>query len=393
MPTLRLHSRLDEVPAEAWDALTGGDGQAPTGSNPFVAHAFLAGLEQQDCLRPRWGWTPRHATLWHDGRLVAAAPAYLKGNSHGEFVFDHAWANAYERSGLPYFPKWLVAVPYSPVTGPRLLAVDAAARSALAAALVEQAAADGLSSVHVNFHPASESAAFGPGWIERTDVQFHWRNRGWADFDQFLASLQPKKRKNLRQERQRVVRDGFRFRTVHGADASEADLAAMHGFYCRTFSDYGNHPALTLAFFRHLATAMPRALVMFLADRGGEPVAGALCLRGGHTLYGRYWGASETSPGLHFETCYYQGIDYCLREGLATFEPGAQGEHKIARGFLPEFTHSRHWLADRRFSAAIADWCAQERRSTTAYRAGVLAHSPYLDSPRRDADPVAAAAG
>ncbi len=378
---LRLHARLDEIPADAWNALH-------DDRNPFVAHAFLAGLEQQDCLRPRWGWTPRHATLWRDGRLVAAAPAYLKGNSHGEFVFDHAWAHAYERSGIDYFPKWLVAVPYSPVTGPRLLAIDDPSRAQLAAALVDQARRDGLSSVHVNFHPAGEAAAFAAGWIERCDVQFHWRDRGWADFDAFLASLQPKKRKNLRQERERVRRAGFRFRTVHGDAASEADLVAMHGFYCRTFADYGNHPALTLEFFRHLARSMPRQLVLFLADRGDGPVAGALCLRGGDTLYGRYWGAEETSPGLHFETCYYQGIDYCLREGLSVFEPGAQGEHKIARGFLPVLTHSRHWLADPRFAAAIADWCAQERASTVAYRDAVLAHSPYAD-----ADPVAAAAG
>lgn len=376
---LRLHERLDEIPAGAWDALHGG-------SNPFLAHAFLAGLERHGCLRPAWGWTPRHATLWRDGELVAAAPAYLKSNSHGEFVFDQAWAQAHARFGREYYPKWLVAVPYSPVTGPRLLAREPTDRAALLAAMVEQCRRDGLSSLHVNFHPETEDAAFGEDWLAREDVQFHWRNRGWADFEAFLAALQPKKRKNLRQERDKVVRAGFRFRTVHGDEAGEADLGAMHYFYCRTFADYGNHPALTLDFFRHLATAMPRQLVLFLAERGGDTVAGALCLRGGGTLYGRYWGAHEAAPGLHFETCYHQGIDYCLREGLQVFEPGAQGEHKVARGFLPVLTRSHHHVADPAFADALRGWCAQERAGARRYRDAVLAHSPF-----RDDDPAAAA--
>lgn len=381
MPELRLHASLDEIPAAAWDALH-------DRRNPFVEHAFLAGMEREGCLRPRWGWTPRHASLWRGGELVAAAPAYLKTNSHGEFVFDHAWANAYQRFGREYFPKWLVAVPYSPVTGPRLLARDPADRRLLLAAMQARSEADGLSSVHVNFHRGDESPAFDASWLAREDAQFHWRNRGWTTFDDFLAALQPKKRKNLRQERDKVVRAGFTFRTVHGDEASDDDLAAMHFFYCRTFGDYGNHPALTLEFFRHLAQAMPRQLVLFLAERDGEAVAGALCLRGGDTLYGRYWGSSEVepAPGLHFETCYYQGIDYCLREGLQVFEPGAQGEHKIARGFLPVTTYSHHWLADPAFAAAVGDWCAQERAATASYRQSVLAHSPY-----RNDDPPAPA--
>ena len=382
MPELRLHSQLDDLPADAWNALH-------DGRNPFLAHTFLSGLEQEGCLRPRWGWTPRHVSLWRDGRLVAAAPGYLKSNSHGEFVFDHAWANAHARHGREYFPKWLIAVPYSPVSGPRLLARDPADRAALLAALATQARRDGLSSVHVNFHTGPEDAAFGANWLAREDVQFHWHNRNWRDFDEFLAALQPKKRKNLRQERDKVARAGYRFRTVHGDEASEGDLADMHAFYCRTFGDYGNHPALTLDFFRHLARTMPRQLVLFLAEREGEAVAGALCLRGGDRLYGRYWGSREArpAPGLHFETCYYQGIDYCLREGLQVFEPGAQGEHKIARGFLPVTTRSRHWLADADFAAALTDWCAQERAATASYRQSVLAHSPF-----RDADPTAPAA-
>jgi len=375
--TLRPLPGLDAIPAAQWDALH-------DGRNPFVSHAFLAGLETHGCLRADWGWTPLHLTLWDGEALVAAAPGYVKTNSHGEFVFDHAWANAYQRFGREYFPKWLVAVPYSPVTGPRLLARDPADRAPLLAAMQAQAGRDDLSSLHVNFHAADESPAFDQSWLAREDAQFHWRNRGWAGFDDFLAALQPKKRKNLRQERDKVARAGFRFRTVHGDEASDDDLAAMHFFYCRTFGDYGNHPALTLEFFRHLAKTMPRQLVLFLAEREGEAVAGALCLRGGDTLYGRYWGSSEVepTPGLHFETCYYQGIDYCLREGLQVFEPGAQGEHKIARGFLPTRTHSAHLIASPQFRQAIRHAIDDEAQALREYREQLEAHSPFRHSER-----------
>jgi predicted N-acyltransferase len=369
-----LLSSLDEVDPVHWDALDGG-------GNPFLAHAFLSGLESHDCLRPRLGWTPRHAALFEDGTLVAAAPAYLKANSHGEFVFDHAWANAYAHYGVPYFPKWLVAVPYSPVTGPRILARDEAARRRLLEAMLAQVAAEGLSSLHVNFLPESELAAFDARWLARGDVQFHWRNEaGWSDFDGFLAAFSSRKRKTLRAEREQVRRAGVSFRVVHGDEAGTQDLADMHRFYCQTQTDKGNRPALTLDFFRHLATTMPRALVLVLAQLQGRTIAGALCLRGADTLYGRYWGADEALPGLHFETCYYQGIDYCLREGLHVFEPGAQGEHKVARGFLPVLTHSRHFVADPAFGNALRPWCEEEREGALRYRDAVLAHSPF----RRD---------
>jgi predicted N-acyltransferase len=376
---LRLVDSLDAVPAADWDALhRAGDAAAASG-NPFVAHAFLAGLERHGCLRPRLGWTPRHALLHDDaGRLVAAAPAYLKGNSHGEFVFDHAWAHAFEQHGLDYYPKWLSAVPYSPVTGPRLLAATDGHRAALAAAMRAAADAQGLSSLHVNFLDTPALDALDAAWLARADVQFHWRNTGaWADFDAFLGALTSRRRKAIKAERAQVARAGVTFRQVHGDEASEEDLAAMHDFYCATQSDKGNRPALTPDFFRHLAREMPRALLIVLAERRGERIAGALFLRGGDTLYGRYWGAEEALPGLHFETCYYQGLDYCLREGLACFEPGAQGEHKLARGFLPVLTHSRHHVADPRFAAALAPWCAQERQSALRYRDAALAHSPF----------------
>lgn len=389
--TARLLDSLATIAPAQWDALH-------DGRNPFLAHAFLHGLERHGCLRPDWGWTPHHLTLWRDEELVAAVPAYLKQNSHGEFVFDHAWAQAYAQHGLDYFPKWLAAVPYSPVTGPRLLARDEADRRLLPAALAQLCERQGLSSVHVNFHRDDEDASFaGDGdWLQRIDVQYHWHNpadaqgRRWRDFDGFLAAFDHKHRKNIRQERAKVARAGVSYRVVDGHSASDDDLATMHRFYRNTFAEYGNHPALTLEFLRHLARELPQALVIFLAQRDGAAIAGALCLRGGDTLYGRYWGAELNLPGLHFETCYYQGIDYCLREGLHRFEPGAQGEHKIARGFLPTEVRSRHWLAHPGFGRALREWCRDEAASVRRYAATLAAHSPFkqVDGAADGAEPT-----
>lgn len=381
-PEPRFLESLADIAATDWDALH-------DGRHPFVRHAFLAGLERHGCLRARWGWTPRHLTLWREGRLAAAAPGYVKSNSHGEFVFDHAWAHAYAQYGRDYFPKWLCAVPYSPVTGPRLLARSDDDRRALVDAMSALCAEAGMSSAHVNFHTDDEDACFDdeigtrpeggrPGWLRRLDVQYHWRNpAGWCGFDDFLAAMDHKHRKNIRQERARVARAGVSFRIVHGDEASDDDLMAMYGFYLQTFGEYGNSPALTPGFFRHLATAMPRALVLVLAEHADAPIAGALCLRGADTLYGRYWGARTQLPGLHFETCYYQGIEYCLREGLRHFEPGAQGEHKIARGFLPTLVRSRHWIDDPGFATALQAWCREEAASVQGYADLLSTRTPF----------------
>ncbi|MFT4248996.1 MAG: GNAT family N-acetyltransferase [Pseudomonas sp.] len=370
MAQVRTFHRLADVPATSWDALH-------DGGNPFVSHAFLSGLEACGCLRPDWGWQPRHLTLWEADALVAAAPGYLKTNSHGEFVFDHAWANAYARYGQAYYPKALYGVPYSPVTGPRLLARDARARGALLAAMCEQVEREGLSSAHVNFHETPEDAVFGEDWLLRQDVQYHWRNPGdWHDFESFLGAMDHKHRKNIRQERARVQRAGVGLRVIHGDEAGERELETMFGFYLKTFHEYGNSPALTLEFLHYLARRLPRQLVMFLAERDGEPLAGALCLRGTDTLYGRYWGGAAL-PGLHFETCYYQGIEYCLREGLTRFEPGAQGEHKLARGFLPTLVRSQHWIADPGFRVPLAEWCREERAAVARHARGLEGHSPF----------------
>ena len=298
----RVVDALSDIPAAQWDALH-------DGRNPFVSHAFLAGLERHRCLRPQYGWTPRHLTLWDGAELVAAMPAYRKTNSHGEFVFDHAWAHAFARHGLDYFPKWLCAVPYTPVTGPRLLARDDTGPARIARRPRRDDAPRQACHRPMSISmPKRKTAHSTPSWLARIDVQYHWRNdAGWADFDGFLAAMDHKHRKNIRQERAKVRRAGVDFRVVHGDEASDSDLAAMHGFYLQTFRDYGNTPALTLEFFRHLATSMPRQLVLILAERDGRAIAGALCLRGGDTLYGRYWGASEAAARPAFRDLLLPG--------------------------------------------------------------------------------------
>jgi predicted N-acyltransferase len=371
--TVRFHPRLREIPAADWNALLPDD-------NPFLDHAFLSGLEEFGCLDAAHGWRPHHLALYADGKLSAAAPLYLKGNSHGEFVFDWSWAHAYARNGLDYYPKLLCAVPYSPAAGPRLLGT-AATRGALIDATRGECEHLGLSSVHLNFCTDADSSAFASHgeWLPRFDWQFHWVNRGWRDFDDFLAALKPKKRKNIRQERDHVERAGVRCEIRHGDELDDADWRCIHDFYVATFDEKGNYPALTLEFFRHLGNAMPRNVLAVLCRRDGDTIAMALMLRSSTTLYGRYWGCREQVPGLHFEACYYQGIDYCLRHGLQRFEPGAQGEHKLARGFLPTRTHSFHFIADARFRAAIADALAREAAALHGYREELLAHSPYAE--------------
>lgn len=378
MPELRIHSRLAEIPAKAWDALN-------RHAHPFTAHAFLSGLEAHACLDPEYGWTPLHAALWDGGELLAAAPAYVKGNSHGEFVFDHAWANAYAQFGLDYYPKWLIGVPYTPVTGPRLLAVDVEAKRELLAAMREATRALGLHSLHANFLDADDIKAFDDTWLAREDIQFHWtRDPAWTGFDDFLAALDHKRRKNLKADRRKVQEAGVSLRVLDGHTARGEAMATMHRFYAQTFAEKWNHAALTADFFQHLCEAMPESVLLVLAERAGEALGGALCLRSGDALYGRYWGAVQDIPGLHFEACYHQGIAYCIENGIARFEPGAQGEHKLARGFLPKSTHSRHWLAEPRFHHALRAWCVAESDASARYRRSLAAHNPFRGTARPD---------
>ena len=371
--TVRWLDRIDAVPAADWDALRGDD-------NPFVAHAFLAALEASGSLRADLGWRAEHLTLWRGDELVAAAPAYRKANSHGEFVFDFAFAEAHERWLGPYYPKRLVAVPYSPVNGPRLLAGNASDQRALVDALASDVRTRGWSSAHVNFLPEAQCHAFDDTWLPRFDWQFHWHNRGYRDFEDFLDVLAAKKRKNIRQERARLQRDGWRFERVQGRDLVATDIDFLHHCYVATFDDKGNTPALTRDFFSRICRELPTQTLAVFASRNGERLASAFMLQSSTTLYGRYWGCVADAPGLHFETCYYQGIEHAIAQQLQVFEPGAQGEHKIARGFLPTRTHSRHYFASPDFRAAIANYLERETLQLDRYRASVLLHSPYACS-------------
>ena len=373
-PRLRVVERLDDIDASAWNAL----GSPPF---PFLRHEFLAALESEDCLGERYGWLPRHLTLWQGDRLVGAAPMYLKFNSYGEFVFDWAWADAYERNGLQYYPKLVSASPYTPATGPKLLlhpdAHDGTARLLVEAGL-ELARQSAVSSMHWLFTTPQETEALErTGLLRRTGCQFHWDNPAYSDFEAFLATLTSGKRKNIRRERRKVADAGIRFRLLNGDTASERDWKVYHALYESTFHRRGGIPTLSLGFFRRIARTMPESVLLVMAEHAHEPVAAAFCLVGEDTLYGRHWGCVKRFDNLHFEACYYQGQEFCIRHGLKRFEPGAQGEHKIARGFLPVETHSAHWLADAQFRQAIARHLAFERSGMREYIAEMSAHSPY----------------
>jgi predicted N-acyltransferase len=368
---IRFHAAIAELPAAAWDALR-------ADANPFVSHAFLHALESSGCIRPDWGWQAHHLGLYEDNRLVAAAPLYLKGNSHGEFVFDWGWARAWENAGGAYYPKLLCGVPYSPVPGPRLLAGTPALQRVLVEAMRDEALRLGLSSVHVNFLQPTELAAFDEDWLIRSDVQFHWHNHGYRHFPDFLATLKHKKRKNILHERQRVAGSGLHIEWRSGDSLQQDEWRQVHALYEATFDMKGNHAALTAAFFRRLGD-LGNLAQLALARDGDRIVAMALFVQGGNALYGRYWGAAVDVPGLHFELCYYRGIEYAIAQKLARFEPGAQGEHKLARGFLPVRTHSRHYLANPDFRAAVARSLASEAEAVEAYAAELQGHSPHAD--------------
>lgn len=361
------------LPAADWDGLGAGAG-------PFTCHAFLAALETTGCVGPDSGWRPLPAVLRDaDDHLLGAAPLYLKSHSHGEFVFDWLWADASERAGLPWYPKLLVAAPVTPVTGPRLLAGDDAdRRRELADHLRGLCDRMQLSSAHVNFCTDADARALrADGWLERFDWQYHWHNPGYRDFDDFLDPLRSKPRKNIRRERRKVHEAGWTFRWIGGDRASEADLDHAWAFYRNTFMLYGNRPTLNRAFFGRIATDMGDALQLCFAVRNGETRAGAVFWRDDCALYGRYWGSHDDHPDVHFETCYYQGIDYCLRHGLKRFEPGAQGKHKIRRGFLPVKTRSFHYIRHPGLRAAIDRWLTAEAEALMRYREQLDELNPF----------------
>jgi hypothetical protein len=359
----RIVDDLADIGAVRWDALL-----ADEPANPFVRHAFLHALHVTGCANAATGWEPCYLTLWNGEDLQAAAPLYRKEHSYGEYVFDWAWADAHQRHGVEYYPKWLVAVPFTPVPGPRLLAADTAARDALATALHEHAVESGLSSLHTLFLPEADARRFAAlGQMTRRSVQFHWFNRGYVTFDDYLAALTQPKRKKVRAERRKVAEAGVSFERKVGADITEADWAFFARCYARTYSAHHSTPYLSRAFFLELARTMPETLLLVIAHRAGRPVASALALFDDARLYGRYWGAVETVPLLHFETSYYQMIEFAIERELAVFEGGAQGEHKLARGFEPVTTFSSHWLSHPAFNAAVQRYLEREHGGIEAY--------------------------
>jgi predicted N-acyltransferase len=335
----------------------------------LLTSSFLATLEETGCVGGRTGWSPVHLLLRDaQGAIAAAAPLYLKQHSYGEYVFDHAWADAYARHGLAYYPKLLCALPFTPVPGTRLLARDAHARAALAQALVAHAQELRASSCHVLFpEPASAQALAQAGWLKRSGVQFHWQNAGYASFEQFLDSLEQKKRKNIRSERRKVQEAGVSSAVKDGHTATEEDWAFFTRCYNTTYTQHWSSPYLNLQFFKRFASRAPQATVLFIAYLDDAPIAASLCIRSGKRLYGRYWGAVRHIPCLHFEACYYQPIQYAIAQGIEVFEGGAQGEHKIARGLAPVPTCSYHWLAEPAFADAIDRYLQRERQGMDAY--------------------------
>lgn len=346
---------------------------------PFTRHAFVDALESSRSVTPDTGWTPCHAVVEDDdGDPIAVVPLYLKAHSYGEFVFDFSWAEASRRIRRPYYPKLLTAVPFTPATGPRLGVVDADRRGSVAEALLAVAEQSGASSYHALFLGDEDAAAFDrAGCIARTDVQFHWHNRGYADFAGFVATLTSEKRKKLLRERRRIAEAGLRFEVLPGDALGEADWQRVYALYSNTYEERGQAPYLTFEFFLDYGrrAGTPLRLVVCYEDR--KMVAVAITIIGGDTLYGRHWGAADRYHSLHFETCYYQGIDYCIREGLQTFDAGAQGEHKLSRGFVPVMTRSTHWLADARLRDAVDAAMAREREFVGLRSEALEAHAPY----------------
>jgi hypothetical protein len=359
--------------AAAWDTLL-----RHCGGSPFMRHAYLAALEQSGSATRETGWLPQFVTLARGGELVAACPLYFKGHSYGEYVFDWAWANAYQQHGLRYYPKVLTAVPFTPVPGPRLLARDAAARAALVRAVLEWCTAKKVSSWHLLFASDEDVAACASaGMMLRHTVQFHWTNLGWTDFEAFLASLSQEKRKKIRQERRKVGQAGVTFRHARGGDITPADWDFFYSCYERTYLEHGNAPYLTRDFFRRMAQDMPENWLLFVAEREGRPIACSLIGLGEGVAYGRYWGALERVDCLHFEACYYQPLGWCIANGFHTFEGGAQGEHKMARALLPVKTTSAHWLAHPAFADAVENFLAREGRGIENYLEHLEARSPF----------------
>ncbi|MDD5366029.1 MAG: GNAT family N-acetyltransferase [Gallionellaceae bacterium] len=367
---IRFVERIADLPASQWDALAG--------DNPFLRHAFLSALQESACASPATGWDARYVTAWEGDALVGAMPLYFKSHSWGEFVFDWAWAEAYKGNGLSYYPKLVNAVPFTPVTGARLLAVTNEVRTALLAAALGLASESGASSLHCLFPDEDQAREMaGCGLMLRRGVQLHWRNPGYGGFEDFLADLRNDKRKKIRQERRKVREAGIRFEHLRGEQITAAYWQFFTRCYERTHRQFNSPIALNLDFFLRIGATMPENILLIVAFRDAEPIASALNLFNSSALYGRSWGTLEYHSGLHFETCYYQAIEFCIEHGIALFEGGAQGEHKLARGFLPVTTWSAHWLAHPRFARAVADYLQREAGGIEQYVDELNEHAPF----------------
>ncbi|KAA0181377.1 N-acetyltransferase [Cupriavidus gilardii] len=381
----RIVENLADIAPAEWDGLLA----RQPGRTPFLRHAFLHALHASGSASDDTGWSPRYLTLWKDGgdvahgeRLAAAMPLYAKAHSYGEYVFDWAWADAYAQNGLEYYPKWLSAIPFTPVQGTRLLAENAVSRELLLQVALTLAEQSQLSSLHVLFPDEAEAALMQQaGMMMRHGVQFHWTNPGYPDFDAFLATLSQKKRKNIRAERRRVAEAGIAFRHLRGTEIGPDDWRLFHRCYRQTYREHRSTPYLNLDFFERIGAAMPEHLLLVIARRDGRDIAASLLVYDDDpavsTLYGRYWGALEHHPCLHFETAYYQPLAFCIEHGIRTFEGGAQGEHKMARGFLPVATRSAHWLAHPAFADAVERFLARERAGIDAYLDELNDRTPY----------------
>jgi len=374
-----VHKSIDELDAREWNAL-GGD------RNPFLRHEFFAALEHTDCIGVDTGWDPCYFTLKDSKGLAAAVPAFLKAHSYGEFVFDFAWAQAYSRLGARYYPKLTMAVPFTPATGPRLLVRTDLDQKSIAKTLLSDiesyTTSHSLSSVHALFlDEAAQTACEQAGWLIRRDCQFHWTNHNYASFDAYLETFTAQKRKKTKRERRRVAEEGIAFETRLGPQLDERTLDYVYAFHRDTFLRHGHEPYMTREFFTEVARTMGDAFMVKLAVRSGTPVAAAIFFWSKQALFGRYWGASADYNSLHFETCYHQGIEFCIEQGVARFEPGTQGEHKLSRGFEPTITRSAHYIVNRRFREAIEDYLTREGTAIDAYAEEAQTHVPYKQVP------------
>ncbi|WP_295750853.1 GNAT family N-acetyltransferase [Undibacterium sp.] len=380
IPTVQTYYRmsilnsLNDVGQKQWDALV----QSQNNANPFLSFAFLNALHESGSACEKTGWKMSYLCLWQENQLAASIPLYEKYHSYGEYVFDWAWADAYHKSGLNYYPKLLSAIPFTPVSGNRLIAKDAAAWRALLIELIKYQQSGNFSSTHILFPSNQETELLGKtGYLIREGIQFHWKNNNYLNFEEFLATLEPKKRKNIRAERRKIKQSEIEFEHLKGSEMTQLNWEIFKQCYDQTYIEHHSSPYLNLDFFHRIGATMPENIQLVFAKKNGRTIAASLLIHDEKTVFGRYWGCLETIPCLHFETAYYQAIDFCIKNKIETFEGGAQGEHKMARGFLPQKTYSAHHLSDPRFSNAVAEYLEREKTGIAHYLTELNEHTPY----------------